>query len=210
MRLDNRYGRLTVTDEIIIDPNGYNHKVICVCDCGNERPVFVSNLRRGATLSCGCYNVEATSKSNTTHGLAGTKTYKIWVAMKRRCQNSKDTNFARYGGRGIKVCERWQKFENFYKDMGAQPNGLTIERIDGNKDYQPDNCKWATYKEQANNVSSNQRYTLLIDGKWQTKNVTQWAEHFGIKPSTVFTRLFRGWSISQALVVPPTYAGRTS
>lgn len=207
MRLEKRYGRLRVTDKIIRDTKGYNHKVVCVCSCGTEKAFYISNLRRGVTKSCGCFGIEATKAANTTHGLAGTPIYKVWVEMKRRCNNPKNLNYEKYGGRGIKVCERWQKFENFYKDMGERPERLSIDRTDNDGDYEPGNCRWATPKEQANNTRSNQLYKIFIDGEWQEKNVSQWANQFNLKPSTVYTRLFRGWTITQALLLPAHYAG---
>jgi len=128
-----------------------------LCDCGEYLTALGNALLSGNTGSCGCFQRDEVSKRSTIHGQSGdgnneeSSTHRSWRAMKRRCQNQQDTHYDIYGGRGIAVCERWHSFENFLADMGEKPPGLIIERINNDGNYEPDNCKWATYKEQAQN-----------------------------------------------------------
>jgi len=122
----------------------------CVCDCGNEKVISTEHINR--VKSCGCFQLERTSAANRTHGHTKTRTYRIWTGMKQRCSNQKTNSYADYGGRGIKVCDRWlHSFENFLADMGECPPGLEIDRADNDGNYEPGNCQWATEKTQANN-----------------------------------------------------------
>lgn len=118
--------------------------------------------------------------------------------MIQRCSDPKSNSYEHYGGRGIRVCERWLKFENFHRDMGKPPKGMTIERADSNGNYEPSNCRWATRKEQA----QNKRGSLKFTRHGQTLNVTQWAFIEGVPPNRVYQRLRRGWTIEQALQLP--------
>jgi len=136
-----RFGKLLVVKEI--EKRESEHILWeCTCDCGNEIIVCGNSLRRGHTKSCGCLG---------KHGMYGTPTYRTWLHMIQRCNNSNSDGYRYYGARGITICERWLKFENFFKDMGERPEGLTIERVNNNEGYCLDNCKWATLAEQGKN-----------------------------------------------------------
>lgn len=154
-----RFGRLTVT--AYSETKNQKRFWICSCDCGTTKSVSTDQLRVGKYMSCGCLAAE--HRDQTTHGGSKTSEYNIWKGMKKRCENPRDHAYARYGGRGITVCERWQKFENFLEDMGQRPAGTSIDRfpdVDGS--YQPSNCRWATQDEQQRNRRSTKLTPQLV------------------------------------------------
>ena len=170
------------------------------CDCGES---FVMQCRsEGWTKSCGCFAKETARNlltGNThrrTHNALGTPEHESWKQMKGRCNSPGHTEFARYGGRGIMVCGRWMSFENFLEDMGKRPFGMTLDRIDVNGNYCPENCKWSTAKEQARNKRNN--VVLTIDGK--SKTVAEWCENpAAAKDKTVYKRIKIGWPAREAV-----------
>jgi len=175
-----RFGRLTIIADAKVKRGGHTAWQ-CQCDCGNNTIVRGDSLMSGKTQSCGCQRLEAI----TSHGMKHSSTYRSWSDMKSRCNDPNTLDYKRYGGRGIKVCDRWNAFQLFYADMGEKPKGLSLERIDNNKGYSPDNCKWATRKEQ----SRNQRPNRMITYFGETKCLAEWAESLGINGTTLHCRL---------------------
>ncbi|ANH52334.1 HNH endonuclease [Erwinia phage vB_EamM_Deimos-Minion] len=151
-----KYGRLTAVRFIGKNKN-YMANWEWLCDCGKTIQVYAGDVKCGHTTSCGCYVREMMADKQTTHGLSKTREYKIWAGMIKRCTNANVENYHLYGGRGIKVCEKWaSSFEEFHKDMGFAPSKQhSIERIDGDGNYEPGNCKWATSAEQSANRNNN-------------------------------------------------------
>ena len=206
------FGRLTV----IRDTGQSRHESalwLCICDHGNAdippTKVIVRshNLRAGKTKSCGCWQKESRVKVGVTHGLCHHPIYFLWQGIKDRCLNSNDDGYHNYGGRGITVCKAWLDFVTFYEwaSTHGYQKDLTIERIDVNGNYEPDNCRFATRKEQ----SMNKRNSWLIPWRGERKHVEEWAEITGINKITIRQRIRRyGWSIDKALTTPPLPVGR--
>ena len=173
----------------------------CRCDCGVESVVQSRDLTHGHTRSCGCLQREITSARSITHGLSKSSTYNSWLKMRTRCNNKTVINYAAYGGRGIRVCVRWDtSFENFLADMGERPPNKTLDRIDNDGDYTPSNCRWATRSEQARNRRSTRM--LTYDGR--TQCLEAWADQLGINSVAIHTRLKRGWPLADALTRGPS------
>lgn len=184
-----RFGRLTVLEDrgtTTIGKQGKRAGIwLCRCQCGKEVVVLRASLTTGKTQSCGCLQQEIRLTTNITHGFAKTATYRTWRHIKDRCLNSKNKDFKHYGGRGIKVCDRWLKFGNFLEDMGRKPERLTIDRIDNNGNYELSNCRWATQRKQTRNSRRNR--TVRYNGT--TRCLIEWAEILGIGRATLAYRL---------------------
>jgi len=164
----------------------------CSCDCGNKKIVWASNLLSGHTQSCGCFRSEIVR----THDKSRTQEYKAWTNMWSRCTTPSSTGFHNYGGRAIRVCERWSDFNNFLTDMGMRPSPRhSIDRIDVNGNYEPTNCRWAEAKQQGRN--RRQQHYVTIQNRQMT--LAEAVEQSGLKYNTVLYRLKRGWTISKAL-----------
>ena len=193
-----RFGRLVC--QRVVPHNGVN-QIQCICDCGRTTIQTKYSLERGKVVSCGCHNAEMRKKSgkNLRHGHSARKTttttYHVWVGMLQRCNNPLSTAYPGYGGRGIKVCERWRTFDNFLADMGERPAGKTLGRIDNDGDYCPENCRWETWCEQQNNRRSN--HFVEHDGLRLT--LSMWARRVGLNPITLRTRVAKGVPFPQAL-----------
>lgn len=181
-----------------------NHRNVweCQCDCGNKAYVDDGNFCFGTTVSCGCVkkeNFEKVQQNHIKHNQTKTETYKSWLAMKSRCYNVNNPRYNCYGDRNIKVCDRWlHSFENFLEDMGERPKGSSLDRIDVNGDYTPNNCRWATSFQQGNN----RRNTKYLDFDGERKSLSEWSKLLGIKRNTLYSRLSSGWSIEKTLNTP--------
>lgn len=167
----------------------------CTCDCGNEATVLGFLLRQGQTQSCGCLARETIAAVNYSHGKADKPIYRIWRSMMQRCYDKNSHAYSRYGARGISVCERWQDFEKFYADMGDRPEGMSLERVDNDGDYSPENVVWAGAKAQARN----RRSTVYLEHDGQRKSMAEWAEETGVKIATLWARVNRGMPVDIAL-----------
>lgn len=182
------YGRLLVT-AVSEKPN----HVICKCRCGSENiHVTPYRLEHGTSKSCGCLNIELLKARTKTHGMTKSRTFSSWIRMKNRCNNSNTAGHENYGGRGIGICQRWMKFENFLIDMGERPEGTTLDRIDNNLGYSPENCKWADSKTQVRN----RRCTVMLEYMGELKPASEWAEILGITYSSIMSRRRRGQTIA--------------
>jgi hypothetical protein len=173
------------------------------CDCGAETTVTGSEVTRGKTRSCGCLAVDALRDRSSKHGelVAGGRTpeWDAWASMRARCENKEHAAYARYGGRGITVCEAWSSFEAFLRDMGRRPtSGHSLDRINNDDGYGPTNCRWATKREQNRNRRSN----VLLTHDGRTMCLVEWAETLGVTPEVIGARLSRGLTASESLTRP--------
>jgi len=196
-----RFGNLVVLNRLL-SYLGYA-RWLCHCDCGNNKSVLGTNLIHNRTKSCGCLNKKWMSrlgKNNKTHGLTKTSTFKSWKSMLDRCNNPNLRCYQYYGKRGIKVCDRWLKFENFLEDMNQKPSSKhQIDRIDNNKGYYKENCKWSSPKQNCRNRSNN--HNILFNGK--TQCISAWAEELDIPSQILYRRINLDlWSIERALITP--------
>ena len=195
-----KFNYLTMIERI--GTNKYQQALwLCKCDCGETTIAIGSEVKSGKKKSCGCYKTSRLIKRVTTHGLYDTRLHHTWGNMKDRCYNKNSGEYYAYGGRGIAVCEEWRhNFQAFYDwavSHGYSDN-LTIERVNVDGNYEPQNCKWATRKEQMNNTRRNRK--LTYNGKVQT--LQQWADETGIRVQTLWIRLDHGWDVEKALTTP--------
>jgi len=184
-----RFGRL-VAKSYVRPGNGGKAVWLFVCDCGAEKEIYVANVKKGMTRSCGCLFHERFT--HVTHGLSRhhPREYRSWMEMRQRCGNPNNKNYFRYGGRGISVCKRWDDFATFFSDMGGCPPAHTIDRIDVNGHYDPGNCRWATAEAQANNRRSNR----VIEMRGEAMTVADWCRRLGANYRKVHAKLMRGLS----------------
>ena len=197
-----RFGKLTVLQRDTSKPIGHDCATywLCKCDCGNECSVPAAHLRKGQTKSCGCMRAIVSSKLHFMHGMSHTRIHNIWCDMNKRCNNSNASHYEYYGGRGIKVCDRWKSFENFYDDMiGTYSDGLTIDRINVDGNYEPSNCRWITMEDQARNKRTN--IMITIDG--ETMCLAEWCRKFNLEYKTIRYRISNlKWTPEEALKTP--------
>lgn len=188
-----RFGRLTIVR--VVEAPG-RATVIARCACGTEKTLRLKDLRSGAVKSCGCLRAEVAGAANRTHGRTKSPEHRAWMAMRARCNNPKVVSYRRYGGRGIRVCARWDSFANFMSDLGPKPSpDHSIDRIDVDGDYEPGNVRWATKREQVTNMR--RTYRVLYQGKLVP--LCELARLCGINARTFRNRIERGWSIDRAL-----------
>lgn len=192
-RAGQRYGKLVVISRAANkSPTDTNARWNCKCDCGNETVAYGGDLGRGRHTSCGCLNVgraAAMSLGNVTHGMTNTRIYRIWNGMLNRCRNKRNQNWANYGGRGVTVCERWMRFENFVSDMGIPEDGMTLDRIDNGLGYSKENCRWSTSQIQA----CNRRNSRKLTHNGITLTIAEWARALGISVATMHGRVAAGF-----------------
>jgi len=193
-----KFGYLTIT-EVLPDRQHGHLMVDGVCDCGGARRASLSDLekivRKGGTVHCS-QRCKLRVNPNKTHGMGGTKFYWVWSDMRRRCEKPNHHAYAYYGGRGISVCDRWRKFENFLADMHpSYVKGLTLDRIDNNGPYSPENCRWATRQVQA----SNQRSNRLVHTSQGVLTLAEASRRAGVDGNTMKARIERGWQKDRLL-----------
>lgn len=201
-----KFGRLVAIKPI--RNSGKNVKWFCACDCGNTSSPYAFSLLSGDTKSCGCLGKERRLKAHKKHGMCDSRVYSCWEHMKARCNNKNFKQYKDYGGRGIKVCDEWEEFEKFYKwamDNGYDDN-LTLDRLDVNGNYCPENCRWVTRKEQQLNRRVNKVFTF----NGETLTQKEWSDKLGFCENLIIGRLKRGWTIEEALTIPASNKKRIS
>lgn len=197
-----RVGWLTVVERVENDKHG-QARWLCQCACGKRTVVLGASLRRGVTRSCGCLNRELAKKRTETHGSSGDRLYGIWKDMKKRCNNPNKHTYKYYGGRGIRICEEWDHsfaaFQEWALHSGYEQQ-LTIDRIDVNGNYCPENCRWTDWKTQCNN----KRNSLYLTYKGEKKTIAEWENVTGLQAGTIYQRIKKlGWNVERALETPP-------
>lgn len=191
-----RFNKLLVIEKV--DNQNYKTMWKCICDCGNETFVTTSNLTCNRVKSCGCLKNEQLIKRSTTHNQRHTNLYEVWKTMKQRCFNPNNSSYKNYGGRGIIVCDEWKNnFTSFYEwsILNGYKKGLTIDRIDNNSNYCPENCRWTDRTTQANNSRWNKH--IIINGKDDT--LANWLRHYNLTYDKYYKRIKKGFSEHEAL-----------
>jgi hypothetical protein len=191
---------LVIDRKVVLVRSGkrYTRALLCRCTkCGKEKYVRRHPMMMGRTNNCGCVRNAQESKMNGCR--RNPKEYSAWLSMRDRCYNPNAKQFKNYGARGIRVCERWMKnFTAFYEDMGNSPEGMTLDRIDNNGDYEPGNCRWASHKQQ----NRNKRDNAFLELNGERRTVAEWAEYLGVGYSTLHERKRAGWTEEEILTTP--------
>jgi hypothetical protein len=192
--IGSRFGRLIVISDL---PKTKSYRrVLCLCDCGIKKEITLGLLKNGDIKSCGCLR----SELNTTHGMTGTPLYWVWAGMIARCNNANHFGYSYYGTKGINVCKSWREFLTFYNwaNENGYQKGLTIERNDNNKGYDPDNCKWVTRKQN----TRNRRNTVFVTYNNETKALADWCEILNLNYQKIYDRIYTlKWGTNKALTI---------
>lgn len=203
--IGNTYGYLTVLKVEINETDNQTY-AICECKCKNTKKVLPYQLKNGSVVSCGCLKkklcknlpkAKSTNNGNYLDGRSKHPLYGTWVQILSRCENPQNSKYEYYGGRGIKVCEEWRDFWKFVEwsdSVGGRPKGYTIDRKDGDKDYEPSNCHWVDWKTQQRNKQNN----MIIEYNGESKTIAEWSEELNIHQRTLSNRIHRGWTIERA------------
>jgi hypothetical protein len=194
------FGNLTA---IYVDKEAKRRAWVCECACGKRTTVATAHLISGHTRSCGCLLGATTTARSTKHGQSKSgspsrRAYVVWMNMKGRCLNPNNPKYPRYGGRGIKVCDRWMDFANFLADMGDRPPGSSIDRIDNDGHYEPGNCRWATPIQQQQNNSRN----VFLTARGRKACLVEWSRITKVGRKTIRRRLKEGWDVERAVSAP--------
>ena len=199
LKAGERYGSWTVLPFAFHKPKFNQSYYLCRCDCGYESTVLVNNLRTGTAVRCRhCANKSRRKHGGVQNG-PNTALYRIWNGMRARCQNPQHTSWERYGGRGIRVCERWLDFANFLADMSPRPGPeYSLDRLDNDGNYEPSNVVWATKRQQGNNRGD----CHFLEFEGESLTIAEWARRKGINPITLAARIYAGWEVERALTTP--------
>lgn len=196
-------GQLTIIGQAT--DQGKQKRYLCLCSCGNTKTVQHSHLHSGHTKSCGCLKTKSIIDRLTTHGHSFSTTYKAWQNMKIRCNNKSHKSWPDYGGRGITVCGCWSRsFKSFLTDMGQKPDGMELDRINNDGNYEQGNCRWTTHSINTRNRRSN----VLITFNGTTLTLIEWSEKTGISFKALRHRIARGWTVERLLTQKMTIKGR--
>ena len=190
------FGRLTVIS--FAGSNSGKAEWNCICECGKNKIASGDSLRTGKIKSCGCFQKESRGQNLKTHAMSRSPTYRSWQEMKQRCFDPSAISYPNYGARGISICKRWMKFENFLADLGVRPEGTSLERNNNSKGYSKSNCRWASRKEQNRNKRSN----VKIKYRGKTKCLSEWCEELKLPYPRTYYRISNGWSPVKAFETP--------